>query len=121
MKAGLAGFMTIVLASSLFAQDSHAWAGLGVAKCSDLLSDKDNSCLADVYGQWAWGFYSGLNTRLMITDGFYRNIAVFRSEAEVFVAIRDVCIELAEEPVMIAATVGFDRLSISIANQGAVE
>ena len=89
---------------------SWSWVGLGMVTCEAALADEGNLILEAAYGQWIWGYWSGLNVNKNLSKQPYKSLSVFRDEYQVAKAIFDECRVRRASKVIIAAQAVYERL-----------
>lgn len=119
MKENLtfATLLTAFFVCPLNAQESWAWAGLGMASCDNIVADKSNPMLKAAYGQWVWGFWTGINSERMLNNESYRSLSIFRDELQVADAVISACSqEPSDQKIAVVAMTLYERLGLAALN-----
>ena len=102
--------------SSVAEAQQWAIAGLGVEKCEIALQNQDSDSYRKFFGQWVWGFWSGLNTEAILANRPYHAMNVFQREESVADAVLEVCESNPTMIISVAALTVYERLGLAQLN-----
>ena len=112
-QLAFSGILLSLCASHAHSQASWAWAGLGMATCAEAVSDQSNPLLKAAYGQWTWGFWTGLNSEKVLNGQPYRSLSVFRDELQVADAVISECgVNPPEQKIAVVAMIIYERFGL---------